>query len=223
MRQETRRLAPAIAFILIMVAATLATPEPARTAGVGSADGRGGPLPADGKDFRSAVWGHSRQKIRRQEASPPIHDEGPLLIFPAVVSDQDCRVIYLFHDDKLCIGFYQWSDTHEDLASYFDDARDRRGDLSAIWGTPPIDRWDWEDPMFKNEPSLHAEALGLGLVRYELGWMTDRSIIAMRMSGGNLKADILVMYADKTCFPSGQDIFGRFFADKIGLPTPYYR
>ena len=40
------------------------------------------------------------------------------------------------------------------------------------------------------------EALGLGLVRYELGWMTDSSIVALRMSGGNLQGDILLLAGD---------------------------
>ena len=53
--------------------------------------------------------------------------------------------------------------------------------------------------------------------------MSDRSIVALRMSGGNLLADILVLYADRTCFPDGQAAFGAFFADEVGIPSPYYR
>ena len=53
--------------------------------------------------------------------------------------------------------------------------------------------------------------------------MTERSIVALRMSGGNLQADILLMYADRRSFPRGQETFGNFFAGTIGLPSPYYR
>ncbi len=182
-----------------------------------------GPVPSGDNDFRQAVWGQTRQQVRNLEGPAPTLNEGPLLVFPATVSGEPCQVIYMFRDDKLCMGFYQWSDTHDDLAPYFDDAAMRRDELSAVLDEPQIEKWDWEDPMFEEDPTMHAEALGLGLVRYELGWMSERSIVALRMSGGNLKADILVMYADRTCFPSGQEIFGTFFADTIGLPSPYYR
>lgn len=216
MRLVFNRFLPACALILVAGLALIATPA----AATGES---GAPVPAAGQDFRTAVWGQSRQQVRRQEAAPPQLDEGPLLAFPATVAGQPCQVIYLFDDDKLCMGFYQWSDTHEDLAPYFDDARSRRSELAEAWGEPQIERWDWEDPLFAKEPELRAEALGLGLVKYELGWMTGRSIVALRMSGGNLKADLLVMYADRTCFPAGQELFRRFFARAVGVPTPYYR
>ncbi len=209
MRQEFRRFTPACALLLTIITTT------ASTAGV--------VLPADGKDFRDARWGQTRQQVRQHEPGAPILNEGPLLVYAAVVSGRPCQVVYLFHDDKLCMGFYQWSDTHDELDPYFDDAKARRAELAAAWGDPQIERWDWEDPMFAGDRSLWAEALGLGLVRYELGWMTTRSIVALRMSGGSLKADIVVMYADRTCFPAGQELFGRFFARKVGVPTPYYR
>lgn len=207
MRLEIRRLLPILAFFLI----------------IGAHAAPASPLPVAGQDFREAAWGQSRQQIRRQENAPPSLDEGPLLAFEAEAAGRPCRVVYLFDDDRLCMGFLQWSDIHEDLAPYFDDARTLRDELAGAWGDPPIERWDWEDPVFAEDPALRAEALGLGLVRYELGWMADRSIVALRMSGGNLKADLVVMYADRTCFPAGQELFGRFFAARVGVPTPYYR
>jgi len=181
------------------------------------------PLPDGGHDSRAADWGADRDEVRRGEATPPSLDDGPLLAFPATVNDQPCQVIYLFQAGRLCMGFYLWSNVHEDLAAYFDDAENLREVLAGRWNEPPIEKWDWEDPMFQDDPAMRAEALGLGLVRYELGWMTGRSIVALRMSGGNLEGDILLMYADRTCFPSGQAAFKTFFDDRIGLPTPYYR
>ena len=181
------------------------------------------PLPTGGKDFRAATWGQSRQEVRSSESAAPSLDDGPLLAFPATVSGQPCQVIYLFTQNRLCMGFYQWSNIHSDLATYFTDAAAHREVLVSAWQDPQIDKWDWEDPMFENDPDMRAEALGLGLVRYELGWMIDRSIVALRMSGGNLEGDILVMYADRTCFTTGQEAFGAFFDDRVGLPSPYYR
>ncbi len=181
------------------------------------------PLPAADADFRAARWGMSPDEVRRSEAGDPDLAEGPLLAFPATVAGDSCRVIYFFQQDRLCMGFYQWSDTHEELDAYFADAEALRAALTAAYEEPPIEKWDWEDPMFAEDPQLRAEALGLGLVRYELGWMSERSLVAMRMSGGNFQADILLMYADRRCFPRGQDAFGAFFAGKVGVPSPYYR
>ena len=181
------------------------------------------PVPADGADFRAVRWGASAAAVRKSEPGSLLAAEGPLLVFRATAAGHDCRVIYFFRDDKLCMGFYQWSDTHADLAPYFDDATALRAQLSAVYDEPPIERWDWDDPMFAEQPDLRAEALGLGLVRYELGWMSERSIVALRLSGGDLKADILVMYADRRCFPDAQNTFGAFFSGKVGVPTPYYR
>lgn len=181
------------------------------------------PLPAGGRDFRNVDWGASRQQVRQSERPAPTVNDGPLLVFPAVVSGQPCQVVYFFQDNRLCMGFYQWSNTRSELNAYFDDATARRDELVAAWGEPQIEKWDWEDPMFAEDASLRAEALGLGLVRYELGWMADHSIVALRMSGGNLEGDVLVMYADRTCFPTGQEAFGAFFAKRVGVPSPYYR
>ncbi len=208
MRPEIRRCLPAIALL-----STIAAPSLAAAAVV----------PSAGKDFRAATWGQSRQQVRAQEQAPATVDLGPLLAFPATVAGQPCQVIYLFADEELCMGFYQWSDTHEDLTPYFADATARRDELAIAWGEPRIERWDWDDPLFANEPAMRAEALGLGLVRYELGWLNDRSLVALRLSGGSLKADLVLMYADRTRFPIGQESFASFFARTIGLPTPYYR
>ncbi len=177
----------------------------------------------EGADVRRVRWGMSPREVKAREPGSPTVVEGSLLIYPTRVDDQPCSVSYLFNQDKLCMVFYQFSDIHPELATYFDEVELVKAELVARHGEPQIDRWDWEDPMFADDPDLKAEALGLGLVRYELGWMTDRSLVALRMSGGNLKADILVMYADVACFPSGQDGFGNLFAAVVGLPSPYFR
>ena len=181
------------------------------------------PLPGSGHDFRAANWGMARQEVRRSEPAAPSVNDGPMLAFPAKGNGQPCQVIYLFQAGRLCMGFYLWSNIHEDLSTYFDDAEVLHDLLVERWDAPQIEKWDWEDPMFQDDPAMRAEALGLGLVRYELGWMTGSSIVAMRMSGGNLEGDILLMYADRTCFPSGQEAFKAFFTDRIGLPSPYFR
>jgi hypothetical protein len=178
---------------------------------------------ADGCDVRKVRWGMSMSEVRRVEAGKPTEIEGALLLYPTTVNDQPCTVSYLFHRGRLCMVFYQFSDIFDELPPYFDEIARVRDELSDVHGEPQIDRWDWEDPMFAEDPSLRAEALGLGLVRYELGWMTPRSLVAVRMSGGNLQADILVMYADVSCFPSGQSAFGELFASAVGLPSPYFR
>jgi len=218
-----RRLATAVPTRVraALLAALVAMLSPALTAAAAATDTS--LLPADGADFRAARWGMSRTEVRRTEPAAPELADGPLLVFPATVAGRPCRVVYFFQQEKLCMGFYQWSDTHEELGAYFADAEALRAELTAAYDEPPIEKWDWEDPMFAAEPELRAEALGLGLVRYELGWMNPRSILALRMCGGDLKADIVVMYADRRCFPTGQDAFGAFFSEKVGVPSPYYR
>lgn len=177
----------------------------------------------EGADVRRVRWGMTPHEVRQLEAGTPTDVDGQLLIYPTRIDDQPCQVSYLFQRDRLCMVFYQFSDLFEELDRYFTEVQAVRTELVDQHGDPQIDRWDWEDPMFADDPSLKGEALGLGLVRYELGWMTERSLVALRMSGGNLEADILVMYADRTCFPAGQQAFDRLFARKVGLPSPYFR
>ena len=179
--------------------------------------------PQDGKDFRQASWGQTPQQVRASESGKLVLDDGPILIFEATAANHPCRAIYLFKENKLCMGFIQFSDIDADLNSYFTAATLLRKELVAAWEEPQVEKWNWEDPMFAEDPELRAEALGLGLVNYEVGWMIDRSIAALRMSGGNLKADIVIMLADRTSFPAGQDVFGEFFANTVGVPSPYYR
>lgn len=211
MRSSPRAAWPIYLLILLIIA-------PCTTAW---ADGDIAPL--DGKDFRQASWGQTRQQVRASESSKPHLDDGPLMAFPATVANHPCQVLYLFRDNKLCMGFFQFSDIDANLNSYFTAATLLRKELVEAWEEPQVEKWDWEDPMFAEDPELRAEALGLGLVNYEVGWMIDRSIAALRMSGGNLKADIVVMLADRTSFPAGQDVFGEFFANTVGVPSPYYR
>lgn len=177
----------------------------------------------DGADVRRVRWGMSPTEVRQREAGTPTIVDGSLLIFGTEVDGQPCTISYLFNQGKLCMAFYQFSDIHDDLAPYFDEVEQVKAELVERHGLPHIDRWDWEDPLFADDPTLKADALGLGLVRHEAGWMTDRSLVALRLAGGNLKADILVMYADVAGFPGGQDRFGELFAAVVGLPSPYYR
>ena len=124
-----------------------------------------GPLPRGGNDFRAATWGQSRQEVRKTEATAPILDDGPLLAFPAKVGGHPCQVIFLFSQNRLCMGFYQWSDIHEDLAAYFGDAAKLYGDFQDM----PVDilGFDFtysEDLISNIEMVGSSKVLALGLL-----------------------------------------------------------
>lgn len=178
---------------------------------------------AEDADVRRVRWGMPVREVRNLEPGTPKLVQDALVIYGTTTNDQPCTISYLFREGKLCMVFYQFSDLFDDLLPYFDEVQRVRDELVARHGDPQIDRWDWEDPMFAEDPQLKGEALGLGLVRYELGWMTERSLVAVRMSGGSLKADIMVMYADASQFPAGQDRFDEVFTSVVGLPSPYFR
>ena len=179
--------------------------------------------PAAGCDFRRARWGMAPDEVRGVEAGPPAIVESSLLGWQRTLGGQPCTVTYLFLEDRLCMGVFQFSNTHARLSPYFDDAATFRDELTALHGEPHLEKWRWADDVFANDRALWGEALGFGLVHYELGWAAGQSLVAMRMSGGNAQADIVVLMADLRCFAESRRAFADFFAEKVGLPSPYFR
>jgi len=200
-----------LVLLMLFTLSTLATAADSRFA------------PAEGADFRQARWGMSVREVRTSEPGAPAIVEDDLRSWPTRVGGQPCLVSYLFLEGRLCMGIYQFSDTHQDLQPYFDDAATFRDELVALHGEPQIEKWRWADDVFKHDRALWGESLGFGLVHYELGWAGARSLVALRLSGGNTKADIVVLMADLRCFAESRRAFAELFAEKVGLPSPYFR
>ncbi len=178
---------------------------------------------AAGCDFRHARWGMTVAEVRAAEPGTPFQADGSLVCWQTDVGGQPCTVSYFFHQDRLCLGIYQFSDTNDELSHYFDDAKTYRNELVTLYGDPGLEKWRWADETLANDRSLWAETLGFGLMTYELGWLHGRNLVAMRMSGGSVKADIVILVASPACFAEGRRDFAGYFSRVIGDASPFFR
>jgi hypothetical protein len=86
-----------------------------------------------------------------------------------------------------------------------------------------VENWNWADEDFEKDRADWGNVLGLGLMSYELAWLTPQSIVALRLSGGNLQGDFLIMYSSRDLFNEARKAFEIYFTDHVGAPTPYFR
>jgi len=180
-------------------------------------------LPTTGFDFRDNHWGNSRAAVKLAESRPPVREDDLLLVYPAKVEGIDCVLVYMFLADRLCAGFYQLSDYRNDNNEYFDDLDGVKDKLVTGLGNPEVENWNWADDPFERSRDLWGDSLGFGLVAVDAGWVTERSIVSYRLSGGNFSGDLLLMYADLQSFDNFRLTYDHYFASKAGDYTPFFR
>jgi len=174
-------------------------------------------------DFRSARWGQSPEEVHLQENKPPIYEDSTLLIFHDSFEGIPSEVIYFFRENRLIMGFTHLLAEHEDLNEYFTDYEKVKATLGENLGTPDRENWQTFLPDLENDRSLWAEALGIGLIKVETGWMVGDTGVALRLSGANFEGHLITIHFSRVDMNAGRSTFKDYYAAVIGVPNQYFQ
>ena len=174
-------------------------------------------------DFRDALWGQTPAEVQRQESAPPFYRDDHLVIYRGEFQDTPADVIYYFLNDKLVMGFVHLLLDHEDLAAYFDDYEAVKSALGRQVGVPDAENWQMSLPELEEDHSLWGDALGFGLIKVEAGWLLGDSGLALRLSGGNLQGQLMLVQFSRQDMNAGRAAYRDYFAQMIGVPNKYFR
>ena len=174
-------------------------------------------------DFRDARWGQSAREVQSLEDKAPIFRDDHLVIYRDVVHDLPADVIYYFMDGRLIMGFAHFLVSHDDLAIYFDDYESIKTILARKIGIPEVENWQMSLPELEEDQSLWGEALGFGLMKVEAGWLLGDSGVALRLSGGNLQGELMLLQFSRDDMNRGRSVFRDYFAQIMGVPNQYFR
>jgi len=94
--------------------------------------------------------------------------------------------------------------------------------ITAHIGQPYAENWSYVPELADEQREVWADALGFGLLKIETGWKLDGTEVALRLSGGNLSAHVLVAYISQPDLESGRQTYLAYFEKQMGLPNPYF-
>lgn len=156
-------------------------------------------LPEEGSgfDFRNTRWGMTHAEVLRTETARPAQDTPELLIYPDQVVGLKMYVAYVFVDDKLVTGKYRVDETHTNKNDFMDDFVTLKAALTEKYGSPTEDKVDWKNDLYKGDEQHFGKAIGSGhLVMYSK-WETDRTSVAILISGENYSISVNVHYKSR--------------------------
>lgn len=187
-------------------------------------------LPASGQNlvtgegnFRSAKWGQSQADIEALEEVAPIHSDQSMLIFHDRFLGIPTEVIYFFLDGRLIMGLTHLMPAHADLDKYFTDYEKVKAAIGQNLGTPDRENWQFFLPDLEPDRALWAEALGFGMIKVEAGWLIPGTGIAIRLSGGKLKAHLTTIHFSMDDMNAGRLAFKEYFSGEVGIPNEYFQ
>jgi len=159
----------------------------------------------EGYDFRKTVWGMTKETVKRTEKTKPFQEEENQLIYIDTIINLNMAVIYDFVDNKLVITGYAVMEEHSNENLYINDYKELKSVLVEKYGEPSDRGFDdekyseivWLDDLYQDTPSRWGFAISVGDLVYQSFWKTDKTEIAMRLSGDNYEIRLLIKYFSK--------------------------
>ncbi len=148
-------------------------------------------------DFRKAKWGDSKRKIMNREGQPDRYDSDDLYVFSSSLAGMPCDVVYVFTDDKLTMAKYMFASKHSNKNEYINDYNRLVGLLTEKYGEPSWNSPEWNNSLYKDEPSSYGFAVSLGHLSYGSVWHSDKTDIYMLLYGENYEISLVIQYTSK--------------------------
>ena len=152
--------------------------------------------------FRKVKFGMKKDEVRHSEKEKHIHETDHALMYEDQILDIEVYLIYSFLEDDLNNGL--WRASYSSKESYRNDnnhIRDYKKIKSALiekYGTPISDKINWDNSLYKNDPSQHGFAISIGHVIYEASWtieiQKEEIDVWIRMEGENSEIRLSLSY-----------------------------
>lgn len=165
-------------------------------------------------DFKQFYWGDSKETIIAVEGDPALEGQmtavnAEYIAYETTAVGLDVLLAYYFCDEGLYEVRYILTEKHSNNSLYIDDYNTFKAALTKKYGTPILDKENWENDSKK---SYYADrkgtALCYGYLTYSTFYWTDRSLITMNMSADNYDISMIVYYESITISPGEADYSG---------------
>ena len=153
--------------------------------------------------FRDYEWGTNVSEIIEKECDGLVEgvdyeytDNKKLLIINKEVAGFSANITFIFTDqDELCEGSYVFTEKHVNNNLYYSDYNDLCKKITSVYGDPIGSKEDWNDDLFKDDPSDIGTALAVGHVVLSTAWYAeDKSYLIIYCGGDNYTIDMAATY-----------------------------
>ena len=148
-------------------------------------------------DFRNSKWGDNKEKIRSTEKLELDYELDNALVYKDRLLGLDCKVAYIFIDDKLVRAKFIFTEDHTNENEYLNDYVVVKDIFIKKYNKPFYDKEIWNNSLYKNKPEKHGFAMSLGYLEYITLWNMQETEIVMLMNGDNLKIEFAIEYSSK--------------------------
>jgi len=140
-------------------------------------------------------WGTSREAVAAAHATPPLVRPAERLVYHGRLAGLEMTLTYRFEDDALVQVRFHSRERHEDRNRYIADYERLRERLTRRHGSPAIDRKAWRNPLLRERPARHGDAVAAGHLVYYAEWRTARASIVTTLHGDRLAVAHTVVYS----------------------------
>ena len=175
--------------------------------------------------FRDIKWGSSLEEVKKHEITSDMvegtdweYDEGYNTLYIInldVAGFSDVTAAYIFANDKFVFGNYVFSEDHTNPTDYYNDYNDLKEKFTSLYGNPEVDKEDWKDDHYKDEPSEWGMAVITGQLECTSMWKDESGTeILLSLTGDNYKASLGAGYISSDYSP---DSISDAYSDTNGL------
>lgn len=146
-------------------------------------------------DVRNVRWGMTKEEVKLNEKGIFKYNlDKNTMSFSDKILTYNCGILYTFINNKLVKVSILFEIYNIENNLYVNDYNLIKKTVLNKYGKPAIDKIDWTNDMFENEPSNIGLALSLQQVNYYAVWTLKRNDILLLMRGdddGKIKISLL--------------------------------
>lgn len=148
--------------------------------------------PADEPDFRSSMWGMTREEVIALEGMPDTDEDGRLS-YDVNLGGIPGYAVFVFEGGYLMKTQYVLTPQHPDANAYVEDFQRLRSALAGKYGEAAQEE-RWREGSGKR-PALMGDAVAQGMLTLDDNWETDRTVYNHWLYGGEGNVYHLIQYA----------------------------
>lgn len=144
--------------------------------------------------FRGVEWGASKGDVKEVEGSAPIFEEDLYIVYQDTIGGLKANVFYQFYNDKLASAAYIFTEQHSQDNGYISDFKMVDDLLTEKYGEPESEKVNWEDDLYRDDPSRYGFAVSIGHLSYFTTWIDGDVEISNMLAGDNYTVNHAISY-----------------------------
>ena len=116
------------------------------------------------------------------------------MIYKEKIGGLDSQLVYLFEDGKLRDSAYKFENEYSDVEDYINDYEKLKDAYTKKYGEPYTDKIEWTNDSFKDDPSMHEQALIEGHVSYIAQWSIPETNVILKLYKDKNEISLMAMY-----------------------------